>query len=424
MRFLQFIRTAVLYYIYLNVLAVAYVVVWLDRKIKFKLPFPRDLAELQKSEMWCMGELKKAGALPDDSVISHYSVKPLKPDLIYRSDAGVIEIAYNSAGVNKTLRCFAKFAPTMGTVWNKTIFNVQANHIKESHFNEYFVKQDPSIPAPKVFVSQVYLPTGHLCLITEMMDDCMEHPEAEQGNISDKNLQLALEGLATLHAAYWKSTAARMDKVMPIADSTVYVFEMMVLFSWSKAARKILTQSWINMNVNETVLHGDARVGNMLFPKPDGSGRFVFIDWQAVRKGKAAFDLAYFLVLSMPVKHRREVESKCLDDYHKHLVTRGVKDYTRETLEVDYRDACLCVLALLSLPMLSGEVSAEGKAAENFVWGMSIWRDRVEAKFREFDYRWMSARYGLTEEQCGDAIAEMLQVITDRLEKVTKEKVS
>ena len=414
----QKLKTILLWSLYLPIVGATYVVVWLDRKIQFRLPFPRHLAQLAEQQDWCIEELKKSGTLPADAVINNYKITPLNQEIIFRSNAGIIEIAYTTNGENKTLKCFAKFAPTMGTVWNKAVFNLQLNHIKEIYFNEHFVTADESIPAPRVYVSKISVVTGHLCLITELMDGCMEYLETVYTSFPNHHLGLAVEGMATLHAAFWHSKEERMKHVLPIEENTILLFDSMVAFSWSNEARKVLGQSWRHMNEYQTILHGDSRIGNMMFPKAADTGRFVMIDWQAVRKGRAVYDLAYFLVLSLLKEHRIAEEQNAIDAYYKHLVANGVKDYTKEQLQEDYNHACLCVLVLLSLPMLSGEVSAEGKAAQIFVWGMGVWRDRMVVKFSEFDYAWMANRYQLTEEQSRQAVEEMLTVIEVRLKKI------
>ena len=173
------------------------------------------------------------------------------------------------------------------------------------------------------------------------------------------------------------------------------------------------------MNRPQTVLHGDSRIGNMMFPSAPGRGRYVLIDWQATRRGTAAFDLAYFLILSLISHHRQAVEKASVDDYYRLLISKGVKDYTREDLEEDYRHACLCTLVLLSLPLLSGEVSVEGIAAQIFVFGMGVWRERMRIRFEDFDYKWMADRYNITEQQSREAVAEMLGVIEQRLKDIS-----
>lgn len=419
--FLRNLILAGVYLTYFPLILLTMLIVWLDRKIGFPLAFPRDVAALEKQKEWCIGMLKKNGVLPAEAQVREYKVTPLIQEIIFRSNAGVIDIAYAHHGRNATLKCFAKFAPTMGTIWNRTIFNLQLNHIKEIYFNNFFVPFDKEVAAPKVFFGDLSYFTGNLCLITEHMSDNMEYREGDYASFPKEHLELVLKNLAALHARYWYDTSPRMGRIFPIIDATVDLFDSMVAFRWSTPARKLLVKSWVLMNKQETVLHGDARIGNMLFPSAEGKGRFVFIDWQAVRKGKAAFDLAYFLVLSLTPDYRAENEKQAMDTYYNFLIENGVKGYAREQFEDDYRHACVCLLVLLSLPMLSGEASVEGVAALIFAYGMNIWRERLRIKFSEFDYAWVATNYAITEEQARSAVAEMLGVIEQRLAKINAE---
>lgn len=407
------IRIYLAWAICLPAAGVSFVIAWLDRRLRFPLGFPRDVQQLQQRKEWLIAELKKAGIIPTGAVIDTCEVTPLDPAIIFRSNAAIVNISYTHNRQLHTQKCFAKFAPTMGTVWNKTIFNMQLNHMKEGWFNQYFVNQD-QLPAPRVFISKTSFITGNLCLVTELMTGDTEYRECAYERFPQEHLGLALDGLATLHARYWGDTSGRMQRVMAIQDIAVHLFDSMVAGSWSTPARKVLVKSWTRMNEPQTVLHGDSRIGNMMFPiAPDG--RYVLIDWQAVRKGRGAFDLAYFLILSLISSHRKEVEEPSKDQYYALLISKGVTGYSRDTFEEDYRHACLCVLVLLSLPMLSGEVSAEGLAALTFVYGMGVWRERMRLRFETFDYNWMAANYDITVQEAKDAVAEMLSVIEDRL---------
>ncbi|HWB63360.1 MAG TPA: oxidoreductase family protein [Chitinophagales bacterium] len=414
------IRVFFIWLLYLIVAGGTYVIVWLDRRLKFKLPFPRDADELAQKQDWLVAQLRQKNALPDNAVITGYTVKPLNQAVIYRSNACVADIHYTTGNENKTLTCFAKFAPTVGTIWNRVIFNFQMNHVKEILFNANVVAERPGFPAPVVYFAQLSFFTGNLCLVTEFMSDCVEHDkETRREEFSQQQLDLVLEGLATLHGSFWNSTEPVMKNIMPIENSTVDFFESLVLFSWGRAARKILHQSWVYMNRPQTVLHGDARMGNMMFPAAPGRGRFVFLDWQAVRKGMAAYDLAYFIILSLMPERRQQDEVYCLDTYYNLLTEKGAPNYSRQQLEDDYKHACLCVLVLLSLPMLSGEASAEGEGARNFVYGMGIWRKLLQIKFEDFDYAWVAQHYNITEQEGRAAVAEMLGTIETRLNQIT-----
>lgn len=402
---------------------VNYFIAWFDRKVNLRFSFPRDVDELKTKREWCVIQLKKSKALPETAIVTSYQVNRIKQETIFRSNAGIIEICYSESGESKTLKCFAKFAPNVGSIINRTTFNLQLNHVKESNFNRYFIGSDSNIPAPKVFFTDCSPVTGNLCLITEMMSDCVEYMEGVYLKLTDAHLRLALDGLASLHAAYWKENSERMKFIGSVSETIVHFFESTVRATWSNNARKILTKSWLRMNRAETILHGDSRIGNMLFPSQTGNGRFVFIDWQAARKGKAAYDLAYFLTLSLTTLHRKEEEMKCVERYFQLLQAKGVKDYSWQEMLDDYHHACLCVLVLLSLPGLSGEASVEGYGAEVFVYGMNIWRLRLQSKFENFDFGWLEKNYGINEKEGRDAIAEMLITIETRLKKTVGNEV-
>lgn len=413
------IKVSLSWAIYIPIVGVSYLIAWLDRKLKFPLSFPRDVEQLAERQSWLLHELMHSNALPADAEITDCRVTPMNQAIIFRSNAGIIEVSYLSKGEKKVLKAFAKFAPTMGSVWNKTIFNIQLNHIKEGWFNQYYVNQDKNVPAPHVYVSKVSVITGNLCLITEHMGDDIEYRECAYESFPQEHLELAIDGLASLHAEYWGDTSKRMEHVLPISDTSVYLFDSMVSGTWSMPAREVLVKSWTLMNQPQTVLHGDSRIGNMMFPSAPGRGRYVLIDWQATRRGRGAFDLAYFLILSLISHHRKAVEKTSVDAYHRLLVEKGVKDYTRTDLEEDYRHGCLCTLVLLSLPMLSGEVSVEGMAAQIFVFGMGVWKERMRIHFEDFDYEWMADRYAITVPEAKGAVAEMLAVIDKRLHDIS-----
>jgi hypothetical protein len=125
-------------------------------------------------------------------------------------------------------------------------------------------------------------------------------------------------------------------------------------------------------------------------------------------------------MLSLISHHRQDVEQAAIDRYYDLLIARGVTGYSRDHLMDDYHHGLLCTLVLLSLPMLSGEVSAEGITAQIFVYGMGVWRERMRIRFEEFDYGWMAEQYSISEQQARGAVSEMLGVIEQRLQDISE----
>ena len=94
----------------------------------------------------------------------------------------------------------------------------------------------------------------------------------------------------------------------------------------------------------ETLLHGDMRLDNLFF-REQGPDRVVFFDWQLVRRGPAAYDLAYLLSGSLPADFGSA--DGLLDVYHAELLKHGVTDYSRAQLAQDYQLGLRVVLGSL-----------------------------------------------------------------------------
>jgi hypothetical protein len=402
------VRAAFAWAVILPVSVLGWVVAFIDRLLGVSLWFPRDFPALERRRDWLVRALKKSGALPRDATVREVTVAPISSTVAFRSSSGFVTVAYDDGA---TLDCFVKLAPTAGSVWNRAVFNMQFNSLKEVAFNALAVRPDASLPAPRPYCTYVAPVTGNQCLVTERLHDVVEYGENVEA-VSTEYLRLALEGFATLHARFWQQ---RVGYVSGIGSVTVSWFDSLVAFRWAKTTRRLLVRSWTHCNAPQTVIHGDARIGNMLFPTGP-RGRFVLFDWQAVRQGRAAFDLAYFFVLSLTPEQRRLHEARALDDYHRLLLAGGVTGFSREQLEDDYRHACLCVAVLLSLPLLSGEASADPKDLHVLAYGLKLWLERLKAKLeQDFDYAWVERHYGMAETEARAAIAEMLGTIERRL---------
>ena len=82
-----------------------------------------------------------------------------------------------------------------------------------------------------------------------------------------------------------------------------------------------------------TVMHGDAHPGNMYFC----GGKAGLLDWQAVRRGHPARELAYTLITSLTPEDRRATQRDLLDDYRGALAAAGGPDLDRDGLWLRYR---------------------------------------------------------------------------------------
>jgi thiamine kinase-like enzyme len=93
-----------------------------------------------------------------------------------------------------------------------------------------------------------------------------------------------------------------------------------------------------------TLIHCDLRLDNLFF---DDDGVILF-DWQLVRRGPAAYDVAYFLSSALAPDSSPELVSDLLRGYHVSLMAAGVDNYDFAALQRDYDLAVLSCLQTLS----------------------------------------------------------------------------
>jgi Ser/Thr protein kinase RdoA (MazF antagonist) len=120
-----------------------------------------------------------------------------------------------------------------------------------------------------------------------------------------------------------------------------------------------------------TLLHGDYQPDNLFFATPEGGVPFAVIDWQALSRGRGAYDVAFFLCRSTPTKEaRRAVEMDLLETYHTTLVESGVEGYTRENCVDDYRLSMLSLFArsAVTLAAMAPSLSSAQKSQYLDVW--------------------------------------------------------
>jgi len=92
-----------------------------------------------------------------------------------------------------------------------------------------------------------------------------------------------------------------------------------------------------------TIVHGDLRLDNVLFDGPASASALAFVDFQICSRGKAGFDIGYFLSQSVEPEVRRAFGSDLVRIYHRALEANGVV-YDFESLDRDVRRAVVFCL--------------------------------------------------------------------------------
>jgi Ser/Thr protein kinase RdoA (MazF antagonist) len=93
----------------------------------------------------------------------------------------------------------------------------------------------------------------------------------------------------------------------------------------------------------QTLLHGDAHIGNTYVLPDDGVG---FLDWQVVRRGNPAVDLGYFLQGACTVADRRSAERELVEEYRLALELGTDEQPSSEDVWLRYRASTAHGLAL------------------------------------------------------------------------------
>jgi len=381
-------------------------VVSLDRKFKFKLPFPGRIEDLEENQEWCIETLTRAGALPKGIDVTSFTITQPNPDLIFRSDTALCIIEYVLEGRTSTLKFVAKFSPSHGPVSDRVTYNLQQNHVKEVNFNNEFAPQLRLDLTPKVFFAELHEATGNMCILMEYMKDYKEFNEFE--GCPENLLPLVVKNLAELHATFWNVKDKEVKGITAIPRVVADFFESYHWFKWSRPAINVFRQTWERVNVDQTVIHGDPRVGNIMFHK-QREDAMVFIDWQGARMSKAAFDVAYFLVLSVAIDTRIKYEDDLLQTYYESLVEVGIKDYTLEDIRDDYNYSSLLLLTMLATPGLTAEGSFErgSDSSMTFLLGYKYWYDRIESKVTSLDH-WVAEHFEMDAVESKRVISEIL----------------
>lgn len=359
---------------------IAFLTMW-ERFFGRSFSFPHTLAELQTHSEWCIQKFQATDVVPEDIHVEAWNVSAFQEESTFRSHMAKIELIYTLVSESNqvhppqyTFHCLAKCAPTQGSLWNRIVFILQGNHVKEVGFyRDLSARLQSSVP--RCYGSDIAVLSGHFCILMEYIENAEGYTEHE--GCPDSHLPRVMRSLALMHATFWDlgSLKTRPDWLQNIPEALIELFLI-----WGKELDAFLGQQsrvlWTRSNLPMTVLHGDARIGNMLFPK-DGTQTILY-DWQATRLGNPALDVAYFLVLSVDSEVRAAKELEVLQIYHQALCEQGISGYDWSTFLEDYRMSCLHILILLGLPFLSSEISVEDPINRyHALSGGVIWSKRI-----------------------------------------------
>ena len=231
-------------------------------------------------------------------------------------------------------------------------------------------------------------------LLMEDLGDAV--PGDQLAGVDPATCGVVLKSIAKLHAAYWQSPAldGRYWLVPFAGDSRVrhsMFLEMRSVFRerhpelFDDEFERVV--AWVSENGVETIeriqgespetlVHGDLRLDNLAFRDGDP----VFFDWQAIRRGPAAFDVAWFLSGASD-DLTPEDETELLRTYHAALEEHGVSGYAFEAFERHYRMGLITTVQTLGLLGILDLGEGQARGAEM----AGTWVRRLRERLATFD---------------------------------------
>ncbi|MXY72395.1 MAG: phosphotransferase [Dehalococcoidia bacterium] len=230
-----------------------------------------------------------------------------------------------------------------------------------------------------------------------LLEDLGDATSGDQLAGTDADLcAVVLRSIAEMHAALWESPALE-DRywLVPLAgDSRVrqsMFLEMLGTFQerhpelFDEEFERVVT--WVGENGVETIermqqeapetfVHGDLRLDNLVFRGDEP----VFFDWQAIRRGPAAYDVAWFLSGASDDLTPGD-EAELLRTYHATLEEHGVSGYPFEAFERHYRLGLLTTVQTLGLLTILDISVGENRGADM----ARAWVRRLRARLETID---------------------------------------
>jgi Ser/Thr protein kinase RdoA (MazF antagonist) len=232
---------------------------------------------------------------------------------------------------------------------------------------------------PKAYGTAFDTWTGRYLLVLEDLPaTSCEFPDTLHP-LSTDQASLIVELLAKLHATFWDRLPHDGKGLLgwlytPSGDVTSLLTGSLMSTSMKRLAERttipIENGRFIAENYRavatvidappHTVMHGDAHPGNVYFR----DGQAGLLDWQAVRRGHPARELAYTLITSLTPEDRRAAERDLLQDYRQALAAAGGPELDDDDFWLRYRQGAqyAYVAALITAGM--GGMQVEDIATE------------------------------------------------------------
>lgn len=193
---------------------------------------------------------------------------------------------------------------------------------------------------PRFFFGHCDIPGRVVLLILE--DVGAFEPFDWMEGATDEHTELAIEGLAQLHARFWQGVKD-LDWIPSFADPEyraavgreydenwsehrdLILAEAPEYAALGDALVGRMAQGLVPLGAPQTLLHGDAHFENLALVRRGNERVAIFHDWAAVRLGAPWFDVAVYLVMSFPAERRRTLERSVVARHAEALRRAGIE---------------------------------------------------------------------------------------------------
>lgn len=231
-------------------------------------------------------------------------------------------------------------------------------YIREAGFFRDLAHQSP-IRVPACLHCGVDEETSQFVVVMEDLGHLRAVDQVAGMTVADA--QRAVEGLAAWHARWWGQAEdlAAAGLTVSLGDP-IYKAVLPIVFAegWDKITAEVdvpqtiqaVGPRWVDAmprlldtlaEAPTTMLHGDYRADNLLF---DAEGAVAAVDFQLIGTGRAAYDLAYLVTMSMDPVNGSAHERALFDRWTTALGVAGVRRADLATAWDDYRTAALFCL--------------------------------------------------------------------------------
>lgn len=247
----------------------------------------------------------------------------------------------------------AKF-PTLDETARMNVIEPLRFYEKEVRFYQQASEEFP-VATPLAYFAEFDPATGDFALLLEDLCEGRMADQVSGCHVTDA--ETAVDAMTALHAHSWDGK--RFDEMpwLPSYSDPPFpqVITGMYKQAWPRALELVgdrlteeirdfgdryegLVQWFMDELTHEPLAfcHGDFRLDNLFFGARDGKPPVTIVDWQICFRGRAGYDLGYFVSQSLTAEDRRACEEGLINRYVKGLADRGV-DYPREELVKDYK---------------------------------------------------------------------------------------